>query len=67
MAKQTKPDAPAGKVGGLVIGRTRFAKINAVEGIRLTQAMEERALEAGRTGLTPEEYRRMIVRNYRKE
>ena len=66
MAKQSKPDAKAGKVGGLVIGRARFAKIGAVEGTQLTQAMEERAAEAHRKGLTPEEYRGAIKQSYRK-
>lgn len=66
MAKQRKPVAKGAKVGSLVVGRAGFAKISAVEGIHLTQAMEERHLEAGRKGLTPEEYRRTIERSYRK-
>lgn len=65
MEKQKKP-AKGGKVSGLVIGRARFAKISAVEGIQLTEAMEKRALEASRKGLTAEEYRRTIERSYRK-
>ena len=44
----------------------RFGKISAVEGIRLTQAMEKRAADAALKGLTAEEYRRAIVRSYRK-
>jgi len=66
MAKQSKPDAKAGKVGGLVIGRARFAKISAVEGIEFTEAMEKRAAEADRKGLTAEGYRRTIERSHRK-
>ena len=66
MARQSKPDAKARKVGGLVIGRARFAKIGAVEGIQLTQAMEEQAAEAGRKGLTADEDRRTIEQRYRK-
>ncbi len=49
-----------------MVGRARFTKISAVEGIHLTQIMEKRASEAIRKGLTPEEYRRTIVRSYRK-
>jgi hypothetical protein len=66
MAKQRKPVAKGAKAGGFVVGRVRFAKISAVEGIHLTEAMEERATEADRKGLTPEEYRRTIVRSHRK-
>jgi hypothetical protein len=66
MAKQRKPAAKGTKVGGFVVGRARFAKISAVEGIELTEVMEKRASEAGRKGLTAEEYRRTIVRSYRK-
>jgi hypothetical protein len=66
MAKQKKTAAKRTKVGGFVVGRARFAKISAVEGIELTELMEQRALEAGRKGLTADEYRRAIVRSYRK-
>jgi hypothetical protein len=66
VAKQRKKVAKGTKVGGLVVGRALFAKISAVEGIHLTQIMEKRASEAGRKGLTAEEYRRTIVRSYRK-
>jgi hypothetical protein len=66
MAKQKKPAAKNAKVSGFVLGRSRFAKISAVEGIHLTQAMEKRATEAGQNGLTAEETRRSIVRSYRK-
>jgi hypothetical protein len=67
MAKQRKTAAKGNKAGGFVVGRARFAKISAVEGIQLTQVMEKRASEAGRKGLTAEEYRRTIVRSYRKD
>jgi hypothetical protein len=66
MAKQRKPVAKTAKVGGFVVGRAHFAKISAVEGIELTPVKEKRASEAGKQGLTAEEYRRMIVRGYRK-
>lgn len=67
MAKQRKTTAKSSKVNGIVIGRARFARISAVEGIQLTQVMEKRASEADRKGLTAEEYRRTIVRSYRKD
>jgi hypothetical protein len=66
MAKQRKPVAKSAKARGFVVGRANFAKISAVEGIELTPVMEKRASEAGKQGLTAEEYRRMIVRGYRK-
>ena len=66
MAKQKKPIAKGNKVGGFVVGRERFAKISAVEGIRLTEVMEKRAAEADRKGLTAEKYRQTIIRSYRK-
>jgi hypothetical protein len=65
MSKPKQPGAKAKKTG-FVIGRTAFDKISAVEGIRLTPAMKKRATEAERKGLTPEEYRRTIMRSYRK-
>jgi len=51
---------------GTVIGRERFAKISAVEGIKLTSDMRKRAADSERRGLTGEERRREIVRAYRK-
>jgi hypothetical protein len=51
---------------GFVVGAAGFAKISAVEGIRLKRAMKKRAAEAGSKGLTAEETRKMIVRSYRK-
>ena len=65
MAKQKKPDAKGAKPTGFVVGRAGFSKISAVEGIHLTPVMKERA-DAGRKGLTAEEYRRTIVRSHRK-
>jgi hypothetical protein len=66
VAKQRKPAAKGSKVSGFVVGRARFTKISAVEGIKLIQIMEKRASEADRKGLTAEEYRRTIPRSYRK-
>jgi hypothetical protein len=49
-----------------VIGRERFAKISAVEGIELTAAMKRRAAEFDRKNLTPEQRIRAIVAAHRK-
>jgi hypothetical protein len=42
-------------------------KISAVEDIRLSPAMKKRAAEARSKGLSPDEYRRTIVRAHRKD
>ncbi len=65
VAKQKKPVAKGSKVSGFVVGRARFAKISAVEGIELTDVTEKRASDADRKGVTAEEYRRRIVRSWR--
>jgi len=65
MPKRKRSTAKSAKVG-FVIGRASFAKISAVEGIRLKPAMKKRATEAATKGLSAEEYRLMIVRSYRK-
>ncbi|RTM08088.1 MAG: hypothetical protein EKK33_29245 [Bradyrhizobiaceae bacterium] len=62
---QTGQSQQTGK-GSFVIGRASFAKISAVEGIRLKPAMTKRAAEAAAKGLSAEEYRRTILRSYRK-
>jgi hypothetical protein len=49
-----------------VIGRERFAKISAVEGIALTPAMKRRAAKFDRKKLSPEERVRAIVAIHRK-
>jgi len=49
-----------------VIGRERFARISAVEGIKPTAAMKKRAAEFERQGLSPVERRREIIKVYRK-
>jgi hypothetical protein len=66
MTKTKRSDAKGKKKGGFVVGRAGFGKISAVEGIRLTPAMKKRATDAERKGLSAEEYRRTIVRSYRK-
>jgi len=55
------------KVGGsLTLGRDRFGKISAVEGIVLTRDMKKRAAEFDRQGLSAEQRRRSIVNAHRK-
>jgi len=51
---------------GFVLGEASFAKISAVEGIRLKPAMKQRATRAASQGLSPEQYREAIVRAHRK-
>jgi hypothetical protein len=51
---------------GVTLGRARFAKISAVEGIAISPAATVRAEEADRLGLSGAERRRRIERAYRK-
>lgn len=51
---------------GVTLGRTRFEKISAVEGIVVSPAARKRAQEAERLGLSGEERRRRIIRAYGK-
>ena len=61
MHKQPKRSAK-----GYTIGRAGFAKISAVEGIRLTPAMAADFREFERKGLSPEERRKAIAGKYGK-
>jgi hypothetical protein len=49
-----------------IIGRRGFAKISAVEGIHLSEAMDEDFREFDRKGLSPEDRRRQIYKKYAK-
>ncbi|MGE3148624.1 MAG: hypothetical protein AB7K04_06095 [Pseudorhodoplanes sp.] len=60
---RTNKEAPGGT---FVLGRDRFAKISAVEGLKLTPAMKKRIKEFDDAGLTAAERRREIIRAYRK-
>lgn len=51
---------------GYTIGRHRFAKISAVEGIHLTDAMDSDFQEFERKGLTPRQRRDAIAKKYAK-
>jgi hypothetical protein len=54
------------KTGEFTIGRDRFAKISAVEGIALTKQMRMRSAEFDKMGMSAEERRSAIIRSYRK-
>ena len=54
------------RTSGVILGRERFAKISAVEGIELSPAAKRRAAEFDRLGLSPEERIRRIVAVHRK-
>jgi hypothetical protein len=66
MPKQKRPTGKGTKTG-FVLGHAAFAKISAVEGIRLKPAMKRRAAEAASAGLSAEEYRKTIIRAHRKD
>jgi hypothetical protein len=58
--------APKGERAGTRIGRQAFAAISAVEGVRLTSEMKQRAAEFDRQGLTTAERVRAIIAIHRK-
>ena len=66
MKKRGAPSNRERTTSGMILGRDRFAKISAVEGIELTATMKRRAAEFDRRGLSGEERRRAIIRAYRK-
>jgi hypothetical protein len=60
-------DKPSSKrTKGYVLGRRGFAKISAVEGIRLSPEMEARFREFDREGLSPSERRKALARTFGK-
>ncbi len=52
---------------GFVIGRSSFAKISSVEGLKLTPAMKNRANVSKSKKLSGEETRKIILQSYRKD
>jgi hypothetical protein len=62
-----KSTAQSTKAGRYAIGRAGFAKISAVEGIYLTEAMRKRADDKKSKGLTAEEHRSIIISKYRNK
>jgi DUF1009 family protein len=61
-----KKTMTAHRTGQFVIGRDRFEKISAVEGIKVTAAMKKREAEFDRDGLSAEQRRRLIIEAHRK-
>jgi hypothetical protein len=61
----------SGKLGatksGFILGRSGFAKISAVEGIRLSSEMDKRFRDFDRQGLSAGERRRIIARTFAKD
>jgi hypothetical protein len=53
-------------MSGHVVGRARFTKISAVEGITMSEEMTKRARMSAAKGLSAEETREIIVRSYRR-
>jgi len=49
-----------------IIGRERFAKISAVEGIKASSAMKKRRAQFERDGLSAAERRREIIKAHKK-
>lgn len=66
MKKSSGQPSKLASHGGYTIGRRSFAKISAVEGIRLTEAMNEDFLEFDRKGLSPKDRRAAIAKKYAK-
>ena len=60
--RKVTPSRP--RPGGFVLGRDRFARISAVEGIALSDDMRATLDRFDREGLTAEERRRAILRRF---
>lgn len=65
MKQHTKPSSIPS--GGVVLGRSAFKKICAVEGIRLSRASERQFSEFDRLGLSSEERRRVLLEKHTKK
>jgi hypothetical protein len=65
MTKQKKQTVKSAETDRFVVSEG-FVKISLVEGIRLTDDMKKRAVDARRQGASPDEYRETIVRSHRK-
>jgi len=63
--KRAISGSPRGK-SGFIVGRARFAKISAVEGIVLTRQMAARAERFEELNIPDEERRRRIIQAHRK-
>mgnify|MGYP003394864396 CR=1 FL=1 len=60
MGKMTKP--PKNPVGPFTLGRMRFSKISAVEGIKIGRSVEAEFEKFDRQGLPAEERRRQLTK-----
>jgi hypothetical protein len=60
---------PAGKTPNarFVLGRERFSRISAVEGIELSGAMKKRFILSDQKGLSAKARREAIIRAHRKD
>jgi hypothetical protein len=65
MKKHGSPTRRRRETAGVVLGRKRFSKISAVEGIELSPAAKKRAADYERLGLSPEERVRRIIAVHR--
>jgi hypothetical protein len=64
VGKPARGKRPKSKVKGLTIGLTGFAKISAIEGLRLTPDMRTTFRTLKRTGASPQQRRAAILRKY---
>jgi hypothetical protein len=62
----SKPSGPKGSRKGFVLGRERFEKISAVEGIKTSNASRRMFADFERKGLSDEERRAEIFRKHAK-
>jgi hypothetical protein len=62
MAKTTKSTRRSGDT--YTVGRERFAKISAVEGIKTSRRVEQDFREFDKKGLSPSERRRVLASKY---
>jgi hypothetical protein len=61
----SRPAHPArSRPAGFLLGRDRFARISAVEGVTLTEEMRATLDRFDREGLSAEERRRAILRRF---
>lgn len=64
---QTKTRTSRRSTKGYVLGRQRFAKISAVEGVEITPDMDADFREFDRQALSASERRRLIGKKYAKK
>lgn len=62
-----KPSSPTPKSGQYVLGLKSFAKISAVEGIRLSASSKKMFAEFDRRGLSDEQRRQAIAKKHAKK